>query len=138
MRKQPFRIFWIAAGFLCMGLGTIGVILPILPTVPFYMGTVFCFAKSSKRLHRWFLGTRLYRRHLESFVNRRAMTWRTKLSIVGMVTAVMAVGFWMMQEVPVGRLCLALVWMGHLYYFFFRVKTCKQTNPFAGEGVADS
>lgn len=138
MRKQPFRIFWIAAGFLCMGLGTIGVILPILPTVPFYMGTVFCFAKSSKRLHRWFLGTRLYRRHLESFVNRRAMTWRTKLSIVGMVTAVMAVGFWMMQEVPVGRLFLALVWLGHLYYFFFRVKTCKQTDPFAGEGVADS
>ena len=53
-----------------MGLGTVGVILPILPTVPFYMATVFCFAKSSRRLHQWFLGTPLYQRHLESFVER--------------------------------------------------------------------
>ena len=53
-----------------MGLGTVGVILPILPAVPFYMATVFCFAKSSRRLHQWFLGTPLYQRHLESFVER--------------------------------------------------------------------
>ena len=70
MKKQSFRILWMGAGFLCMGLGTVGVILPILPTVPFYMATVFCFAKSSRRLHQWFLGTPLYQRHLESFVER--------------------------------------------------------------------
>ena len=38
-------------GFLCLGLGTAGVLLPFLPTVPFYMATVFCFAKSSRKLH---------------------------------------------------------------------------------------
>ena len=70
MKKQSFRILWMGAGFLCMGLVTVGVILPILPTVPFYMATVFCFAKSSRRLHQWFLGTPLYQRHLESFVER--------------------------------------------------------------------
>ena len=70
MKKQSFRILWMGAGFLCMGLGTVGVILPILPTVPFYMATVFCFAKSSRRLHQWFLWTPLYQRHLESFVER--------------------------------------------------------------------
>lgn len=40
--KSPFKIFWIVLGFLCLGFGTIGIVLPILPTVPFYMATLFC------------------------------------------------------------------------------------------------
>lgn len=39
--KKTLKIIWIALGFVCLGLGTVGIVLPILPTVPFYMATAF-------------------------------------------------------------------------------------------------
>jgi len=89
------RGFWIVLGCICLGLGTVGVFLPVLPTVPFYLATVFCFTRGSQRLHDWFISTKLYKNNLESFVEGRGMTLKTKLSIVLSVTLVMGLGFYL-------------------------------------------
>ena len=45
MRKNPLKMLWLAAAFLCLGIGAVGVILPILPTTPFLLVASFCFSK---------------------------------------------------------------------------------------------
>ncbi len=125
MANKSFKVFWLIIGFICLSLGTIGVFLPVLPTVPFYLVTTFAFAKSSEQLHNWFINTKLYKKNLESFVERKSMTLKTKLSILTTVTLVMGFGFFMMARKGIWIPCiiLALVWLCHLLYFIFRVKT---------------
>ena len=120
------RTLYLILGFLCLGLGCVGVVLPILPTVPFFLVTVFCFAKSSQKLHDWFINTELYKKNLQSFVEKRGMTVKTKVGIIIPVTLLMGFGFFMMGSVPVARVILAIVWICHIIYFVFGVKTIQE------------
>lgn len=115
----------VVVGCISLALGAIGAVLPILPTVPFLMLSAFCFAKSSEKLHSWFISTNLYKKNLESFIKGEGMTVKTKVKIMSTVTILMAIGFIMMSRVPVGRVILAIVWVCHVVYFVFRVKTLK-------------
>lgn len=120
------KVLFVTLGCVSLALGVVGIVLPVLPTVPFFLLTAFCFAKSSERLHSWFLGTTMYKKYIGSYMERKGMTVRAKLSLIGTVTALMAVGFIMMSRVPVGRIIMAIVWVGHLVYFGLIVKTISQ------------
>lgn len=120
------RIGYTVLGCIGVGIGAIGAVLPLLPAFPFLLLAAFCFGRSSDRLNTWFINTKLYKKNLESYVKHRGMTKRTKIKVMLMVTALMSFGFYMMDEVPVGRVILALVWIFHILYFAFRVKTMER------------
>ena len=122
------RILWIVLGCIGVGLGAVGAVLPLLPAFPFLLLAAFSFAKSSQRLHTWFVNTKLYKNNLESYVTHRAMTLRTKRRVMLTVTLLMAFGFTMMflkgLYIPCG--ILAGVWVFHIVYFLFGVKTLEE------------
>lgn len=122
------KLIYIFTGCITLGIGAIGAVLPILPSVPFLLAAAYCFGRSSEKLHNWFIGTGLYKKNLESFVAGKGMTRSTKIKIMVTVTILMTIGFIMMSRVPVGRIALVVVWVFHIIYFVFGVKTIKQNN----------
>ncbi len=119
------KALYVVLGCIGVGLGAVGAVLPLLPAFPFLLLAAVCFAKSSDRLHSWFTSTKLYKNNLESFIRGKGMTWKTKIRIMIIVTITMSVGFIMMSRVPVGRIILACVWVFHIFYFIFGIKTLK-------------
>ena len=122
------KIIYIVVGCICVGLGAIGAFIPILPTVPFLLVSAFCFARSSDKLNNWFKSTKLYKNNLESYVRGEGMTIKTKVKIMTTVTILMAIGEVCMMKVPVGQICLGVVWLLHVIAFVFFIKTKKEVK----------
>lgn len=121
------KLFWIILGFIGLGIGAVGAVLPMLPAFPFLLLAAFSFGKSSEKLHRWFVGTKLYKNNLESYVKGQGMTSKTKIKVIATVTCLMAFGFFMMFRKALYIPCAILggVWIFHIVYFVFCVKTLK-------------
>lgn len=119
------RILYIVLAFLFMGLGIIGVALPILPTAPFLLLAAFFFAKSSQKFHNWFISTKLYKKHLESFVKSKAMTLKSKLSILIPVSIMLIIAFIFVNNLH-ARIALVVLLTIKYFYFFVCIKTIKE------------
>jgi uncharacterized protein len=105
-----------------MGLGMLGVILPLLPTTPLLLVALFFFVKGSERFEAWFKETDVYKKYLESFVRERAMTLKQKLTILLFADVMIAIPFFILDNLWV-RLFLLGVVIYKWFYFFTQIKT---------------
>lgn len=119
------KIIYLIIGFIALSLGIIGIILPILPTTPFLLLTGFCFTRSSEKINRWFLSTRLYHKHLDSFVKERAMTLKSKIIILSFASFMLSFPLIFAQSLLVKTLIICL-YVGKYYYFIFKIATVKE------------
>ena len=72
----------VALAFVCVGLGVIGIVLPILPTTPLFIAAACLFAKGSEKFHAWFLSTKLYKKYIESAVKNGTMEKKAKRNMM--------------------------------------------------------
>ena len=116
--------FFLALGFLFLGVGAVGVFFPILPTVPFLLLASVCFGKGSRRVNDWFQSTKLYQNHLADFKKDRSMTIQTKFGILIPVTVLLLLAFFMMHNIY-GRITIIVLLIVKYLVFLFWIKTKK-------------
>jgi len=89
--QQIVRALWLTAGTICVVLGAIGIVLPILPSTPFLLAAAACFYKSSPRLHRWLLNNKYLGEYIRNYTEGRGLTMKTKTTALTVLWATIAI-----------------------------------------------
>ena len=116
------KAFYIFLGSFFLALGIIGIVFPILPTTPFLLLTLYFYARGSNRFHDWFISTKLYKNHLETFAREQSMTRKDKWKLLLFVDAMLLMPFLILGWPWLRVLIIALVAIKY-WYFFTKVKT---------------
>src|SRR5688572_21794250 len=83
-------MLYVGLGLLCFGLGVLGAFLPVLPTTPFLLVSLWAFSLSSKRLETWLLQHRRFGPRLVAWRAHRAVPLPVKLTAWGSMIASLA------------------------------------------------
>ncbi len=90
------RAVLVCLGLILVGLGALGALLPLLPTTPFLLLASFCFVRSSPRLNRWLVRSRLFGPFLRDWQKHRGVRLHVKVIAItllaGAVTASLTLG----------------------------------------------
>lgn len=116
------KYLYITVGLISLVLGSIGVVLPVLPTTPFLLLSSYCFAKGSERFNNWFINTKLYKNNLESFVEKREMTLKQKTCILAFADFMMMFPLIILDNIHI-KIFLVVLICYKFYYFIFKIKT---------------
>ncbi len=113
------RIILIIIGWLAVVLGTLGVVLPVLPTTPFILLAAWCFARSSPRFHAWLLYRSWFGSYLRFWQKHHAMPRGVKPRAILLILLTFAISLWFVQ-MPWVRIML-LVILACLLFYMWRI-----------------
>ncbi len=98
------KYLYITGGIASLALALIGVFVPLLPTTPLLLLSVYLFSKSSKRLHDWTLNNRIFGRYLRNYRDGRGIPWKTKIISITLLWLTISISIY-----TVGQLYLRII-----------------------------
>lgn len=125
------KYLFIAAGLVSLGLGVIGIFLPLLPTTPFLLLSAFCFIRSSQRLYGWLVNHRVFGAYIHDYLKYRAVPLKTKIFAVALLWGTISLSIFLLPNL-FGRIILAAVALG----VSIHILSLKTRRPGTGEGLA--
>ena len=128
------KILYALLGFIFLGIGIAGIILPGLPGTVFLLSALFCFTRRSERLHSWFISTKIYQNHLKEFNEQRALTKKAKMRILMIGTTAMGVTFFISSSWVIKAIILCALVVKYLVFFFY-IKTLDEDVPNLQESI---
>jgi uncharacterized membrane protein YbaN (DUF454 family) len=102
----------IFAGTLFVGLGVLGIFLPLLPTTPFLLLAAACYARSSNRFYHWLLNNRWFGKYIKNYREERGIPSRVKISTISILWITIALSAYFATESFLVRAILILIAMG--------------------------
>jgi hypothetical protein len=89
--QKIIKALWLSVGLVCVGLGAIGMVLPILPTTPFLLVAAACFCKSSTRMYDWLLSNKWFGEYIRNYREGRGLPMRTKITALTVLWATIGI-----------------------------------------------
>jgi len=101
--RKIVRTLWFIAGTICLVLGAIGIVLPILPTTPFLLAAAACYYKSSDRMHSWLLNNKWFGEYIRNYTEGKGLPMKTKIIALSLlwITIVFSTVFILQRLLPI-------------------------------------
>lgn len=126
-RSRVVKGLLVVAGTVCVGLGILGILLPVVPTTPFLLLAATCYANSSERFYVWLLTNRFFGQYIRDWRENKGLTIATKVWVIFVLAATMGVSVYFAPLVPV-RVGLGVIGLGVSIYIW-RLPTKAEDEP---------
>lgn len=83
--NKTIRILLMLIGTFSVGIGVIGIFIPLLPTTPFLLLAAACYLRSSERLYSWLLTNRYFGRYIKNYRDGKGVPYKVKLFTVSLL-----------------------------------------------------
>jgi uncharacterized protein len=112
-KNRAIRALLIVAGSISLGLGAVGIFVPVLPTTPFLLLSAACYMRSSERLLNWLLNNRWFGQYIRNYQEGRGIPKKTKLVTLTLlwITILYSTCF-VVDEILIAQVALLIVAAG--------------------------
>jgi uncharacterized membrane protein YbaN (DUF454 family) len=92
------KIIFVTIGSIFLGIGAIGIIIPGLPSTPFFILSAAFYLRGSIRLHKWISEHRVFGKYLKVYQENKAMTLRSKITVLSIMWTMIFISSFLLIE----------------------------------------
>ena len=124
--KNPLlRFLWVGLGFLFVGLGAIGAVVPGMPTTVFLVLAAACFIRSSQRLYDWLISNKTFGPYLKDYREGKGIPRRAKVLALSMIVIFVSFAVFYAIEATQIKVLVGLIGLIGFLFVFFKVPAAK-------------